>query len=668
MEAYWASVLTEELPDKVAEKTDSYYKNLQTDGRLDLWRNCYRHYYGLDSNWRHVSAKPQRDGEIGELVKVKACHAANLAQHLINLTAQSKPSFEARALNTDYKSQAQCILGQQILEFYMRERKLNQLFRLGDEYAVVMSEGYVITDWDQDRGESYMVHPETQKEIKAGDVDVRVFLPTDVVREYHQDEDNKPDWYIVRRRQNRHKLAAMYPEYAEKILRMPDSRPGFNFDDVHDFTPNGDSDRITTWTLYHDRCPQLPRGRKSMIIGSETVHDEEFPFKKFNVHRVCPRVQMKTPYGYSAMFDLLGLEDVMDMLLSSVVSNNNNHAIQNIWTKPGAQLTVRQLSGGMNHLESVDKPEPIQLTMSSPETYNLIKYLETLVETISGVNSVARGNPDGGLKGASGSALALLQSMTIQFASGLQEAHAQMVESVGDSIIDILQIKAEVPRIAMIAGKSNRAYAKQFSNKDISAISRVVVDMGNPAARTSAGRLQIADNLLQAGHIKRPEQYIEVLSTGRLEPIIEAEQAELLLIKAENDELKDGMGATAIPTDNHPLHVKEHNAILADPETRRQPDIVKSVLSHIQEHIDTWKEMSPDLLQLLGLPVPPMSGGPPGAPPPNGAPSSGGPSGPMPEQMPDQGGNANLPPELATQMPRMPTNPMTGDQAPAPQN
>lgn len=663
MDEYWAAVSSEDLPSRVQEKVTQYFENIHTDGRLDLWRNAYRHYYGLDTKWRHTSAKPMHDGEQGELIKVKAAHHRNLCQHLVNLTAQSKATFEARSRNTDAKSQAACILGQQVLEFYMRERKLPALFRQSVEYAVFLSEAYGVTDWDSERGETFMKHPETGSDVKAGDVDFRIYLPTDVIREYYQDEDNKADWYIVRRRMSRFKLAAMYPKHGREILDMGDDSPGFTFDDINDMSPVGEDDRLTVFYLYHDKCPQLPKGRKSVICGDLALHDEVFPFKKFNVHRLCPNVQVKTPYGYTATFDLMALNDVIDMLLSAVVSNNNNHAIQNIWTEPGAQLTVQQIAGGMNHIESVKKPEPIQLTQSAPETYNLIKYLETLAETLSGVNSVARGNPEGGLKGASGSALALLQSMTIQFASALQEAYAQLIESVGDSLIDILQTKAAVPRLAMIAGKAKRTYAKEFSGKDLEPISRVIVDMGNPAARTAAGRLQIADNLMQAGMIKRPEQYLEVLSTGQLDPVVEAEQAELLLIKGENEDLSDGKGAIVIATDNHPLHVKEHNAILADTETRKQPAIVEATLSHIQEHIDAWKSMSPELLQLLGYPLPPMPSAPPAGPdqgPAGGkAPGLGETmAGPQPGQ---------LPPEMQQQMPQMPVNPMSGEQAAAPQ-
>lgn len=662
METYWAAASDEDLPAKIEEKAEQYYETLNTDNRLELWRNSYRHHYGLDAKWRHVSAKPMSDGEQGELIKVRSCQSSNLAQHLINLTCQSRPSFEARSLNTDYESQAGCIVGQQVLEAFMRDKKLESLFRLGDEYAVVYSEGYVVTDWDPTKGDPYMKHPETGQPINGGDVDVRVFLPSDVVREYYQDEDNKADWYIIRRRVNKFKLAAQFPKFADDLLSMTSDSKTMLLDDINDFEAKGDDDRVTVWTLYHDRCPQLPEGKKAIICGGKTLKAEAFPFKKYNVHRVSPRVQVKSPYGYTGIFDLMGLNDVIDMLLSSVVSNNNNHAIQNVWTKPGSQLSVRQISGGMNHLESVEKPEPVQLTQSAPETYNLLKYLDTLCETLSGVNSVARGNPDGGLKGASGSALALLQSMTIQFASALQESHAQMIEAVGDSIIDILQVKASVPRIAMVAGKNNRAYAKTFSNKDLMAINRVVVDMGNPAARTSAGRMQMADDLLQKGLIKRPQQYFEVIATGKLEPITESEVSENLLIKAENDAMKDGKPATVINIDNHPLHVQEHKAILSDPETRSRPEIIRNVLGHIQEHINEWVQMRPELLQMLGYQIPPMPGG--SAP---GAPPAGGP--PPPPQGEQAGGpppDSGMPPEIQAQLPQMPVNPLSGDQAPAP--
>ena len=51
------------------------------------------------------------------------------------------------------------------------------------------------------------------------------------------------------------------------------------------------------------------------------------------------------------------------------------------------------------------------------------------METLSGVNSVARGNPEASLQ--SGTALAMVQSQALQFMSGLQQSYIQLIEDVG---------------------------------------------------------------------------------------------------------------------------------------------------------------------------------------------------------------------------------------------
>lgn len=653
---YWAGVESSDLPAKVKERADEYYEALRQTGRLELWKKAYRHYYGLDDRGRPVASRPQQDGSQGELISVKASHYRNLATHLINLTCQSRPSWEARSENTDYDSQTACILGQQVLDWYMREKGLEAQFRRAVEIAVGLSaESFMVYDWDQEKGEAFAVDPETNREVKKGDLDIRVYHAIDVAREFYQDEDGRPDWYVVRRKVSRHKLAAQYPDQVEAILNLEDEKSGStsDIDDVATFSVSADTDRVTVYFLYHDKCPQLEGGRRAVISGDLVLEDGPFPFKKFNVHRLSTGDQLKTPYAYTSVYDVMGINDIVDMLYSAVSSNNRTFALQNVWTQPGSGLKVSDLGGGLKHWESATKPEAIQLTASSPESYKLIEILERLCETLSGVNSVARGTPDGGLKGSSGAAMALLQSMAVQFASGLQQSYTYLVEAGGDAVIAILQTHAQVPRLASIAGKHNVSYAKEFSGEKLDPITKIVVDLGNPAARTSSGRLQIADTLLQHGSIDA-EQYMTVLSTGKLETATEGSRAQILLVKRENEAMKEAKPVQAILTDRHALHIPEHAAILADPETRLQPQIVQAVLAHIQEHLDLARSLPPDLAMLTGqepLPQPP--------PPPPGPGM-----GPGPAPNPGEGPVAPQPSDGA--MPSMPTNPMTGEQAPAP--
>jgi hypothetical protein len=652
---YWAAVEPDELPSKVTEKADSYYQTLRQTGRLELWRKAYRHYYGLDDKGRPVASRPQLDGQQGELIAVKASHYRNLATHLINLTCQSRPSWEARSENTDHGSQTACLLGQQVLDWYMREKGLEGLFRRAVEIAVGLSaESYMVYDWDQEKGDTFALDPMTGRDVKKGDLDIRAFHAVDVIREFFQDEDSRPDWHIVKRKVSRFKLAAQYPHLQEEILNLEEEGAGAtDIDDVVNFSVTGETDRVTVYYLYHDKAPQLETGRRAVVAGDLVLDDGPFPFKKYNVHRLSTGDQLKTPYAYTSVYDVMGVNDIIDMLYSAVSSNNRTFAIQNVWTQPGSGLKVSDLGGGLKHWESATKPEAVQLTASSPEAYKLIEILERLCETLSGVNSVARGSPDGALKGSSGAAMALLQSMAVQFASGLQQSYSQLVEAGGDTAIAILQTHAQVERLASIAGKHNISYAKEFSGAKLEPISKVVVDMGNPAARTSSGRLSIADTLLQHGSIDA-EQYMQVLSTGKLEPVTEGKMAQVLLVKRENEALKDGKPVVAIMTDRHSLHIEEHAAILSDPETRTQDGIVQAVLGHIQEHLDLARSLPPDLAMLTGQePLPQL-------PPPPPGPGMG------PGPAPNPGEGPVAPPPTEGAMPGMPTNPMTGEQAPAP--
>ena len=212
------------------------------------------------------------------------------------------------------------------------------------------------------------------------------------------------------------------------------------------------------------------------------------------------------------------------------------------------------------------------------------------------MNQIARGNAPATLSGA---AMALIQQQAIQFSSGVQIGLNMLSEQVGTALIELLQTFAVVPRVAMIAGKTKRSYMRSFKGKDLEGISRVFVDNANPLTKTSAGRVEIANQLLQTQLIKTPEQYISVLTSGNLEPLYEHENSQNMLIRSENEFLMDGKQVQALMTDDHSLHVLEHSCVLNSPEARANPNIVQNTLAHIQEHINFAKSIDPALAAML---------------------------------------------------------------------
>ncbi len=348
--------------------------------------------------------------------------------------------------------------------------------------------------------------------------------------------------------------------------------------------------------------------------------DGPLPYKHKHVYRIAPDEEDGTIFGYTVGYDLLPVQEGLDVLYSSAITNNCSFAVQNILVPKGHDLSVNQIAGGMNLMEydpAIGKPEAMNLLATSPETYSFIGMLEKVEETLSNVNSVARGNPEASLK--SGAALALVQSMAIQSTMNLQTSYAQLVEDLGTGTIQILQEFASVPRVAAIAGKANRPLMKEYTGADLADIERVQVDMGNPLTRTTAGKVNLADALAEKNLIDNADQYIQVISTGRLEPVVEGKQAQNLLIKGENERLSDGQPQRVLKTDHHQKHIMEHQTVLANPEIRDDPNnpIVIAATQHIQDHIDMLAR--PDVQQLMAIlhleTAPPMAPPAPGAAP-----------------------------------------------------
>lgn len=582
---YWASVESNEIADRILERVDDFYQYMLQSGRMDLMRRSWLYYYRP----RLTGGMLNPVGQQGELTQLSVNHYRNLLVHLETMTVQQRPNFEPRATNSDVKSQSQVILAAGLLDYYMRQKRLEQNLKQTVKDGLMFSEGFLRVEWDANAGKTYGQTP-TGAPVYEGDLKYTNYTPINVVRDYTKEAASNEDWYILRDFQNKYTLAAKFPEIADKILDDSIDALEIARTTTLNYLSLEDSDNIAVYTLIHKPTPALPQGRYTTCLDNGTVMmDGPIPYEETHVYRLAPDEESGTIFGYTVGFDLLPIQEAIDMLYSTVISNQATFGVQNILVPKGHDLSTSQMSGGMNVMEfdpKVGEPKALNLTSTPPEIFNFIQMLEQLAETISGVNSVARGNPEASLK--SGAALALVQSMAIQFSMNLQHSWIQLNEGVGTGSINILKTFAAVPRVAQIAGKSNRPLMKEFSGNDLDAIDRVTVDFGNALTRTTAGKVNLADAYMEKGFIENPDQYIQVVTTGRLEPLIEGKQAELLLMKGENENLSEGNPQRALITDNHAKHILEHKTVLANPEIRANPNdpIVQATLAHIQEHIN----------------------------------------------------------------------------------
>lgn len=631
-EKYFANEDGEKAVAHIQKKAKTWYDNFRYDNYLDLIRRSWYAYHGKFYDVDHAVSF---GGESGELVNLPVNHYRNIAQHMLTMTTATRPSFQPRSINTDYESQVQTTLAHGLLDYYMREKRLENYLKTAVEYAIVFGSGFIKMEWDSTSGKVYdyiepsttfneetgenmpEVDPDTGEELEPfpvyeGDVKFTNLSPFDVVFDSTKETVEQNEWVVCRTFVNRFDLAKKYPELAEKILAIPTKENVIynrsNLDSLEQ------TDDVALYEFFHKSTDAVPNGRYIMYLDEDVVlMDTVMPYRSLPIYRIAPANMLGTPYGYSPMFDLLPMQDAVNSSYSTIATNQNAFGVQNILNPRGNDVRLNQVGSGMNFIEydaEVGRPEALQLTATAPETFNFLEMMIQSMETISGVNSVVRGNPESSLK--SGNALALVQSQALQFISGLQQSYIMLIEDVGTGLINLLKDFAKVPRIAEIAGVSNRTKVKQFTGEDLSSVNRVVVDVGNALAQTTAGRTQMADNLIQMGLIKTPEEYFSVINTGKLDVLTEGQTNQNLLIRAENERLMEGTSeviATAV--DAHSQHIREHLNVLADPDLRLDGALSARVLAHIQQHIDLLRTTDPSLLAIIGeQPLPPVGGSP----------------------------------------------------------
>jgi len=626
---YFAKDVPENAIAYLEDKAKTWYDIMQSNNYLDKMITSWAYYYG---KFHDASHEITFSGESGELLNFPIGHYGNIGRHILNNITGSRPAFQCRAVNTDRKSMVQADLGNAILNYYAREKRFERKWKKAAEYAVVMGSGFTLTEWNSTKGgisgykdfdpeliysydeydrpldqEGFLLE---KTPIFRGDVEMRVVSPLDVVFDFTKDDSELNDWYLVRTFMNKYDLAAKFPERRAEILAI-DSRSSARRISL---SPYDETCDIPVYQFFHRSTEALAEGRYMLYLNSELCLDDvALPYPDLPVQRISAGDILGSSFGYTTLFDLIPIQDAVNSVYSTVLTNHNAFGVQNIINPTGNNVEFSQVTDGMNWIEydkDVGPPSPLQMTKSSPESYQLISILEKVMETVSGINSVARGNPEASLK--SGTALALIQSQAIQFMSGLQQNYIQLLEDSSTFVINLLKEFADEPRVIAIAGISNTSRMKQFNNNDITNINRVICDVGSALLNTHAGRWQVAEQLIQMGLITTPEKVLELLTTGSLVNMTQGTTDELDVIRAENEALVNGNPIIAISIDHHAMHIREHRGVLSDPTLRFDTELVQATLAHIQEHITLLRETDPALLAVIGeQPVGPQQGSPP---------------------------------------------------------
>lgn len=647
---YFATAPIEEIGDRLAGKVSDYYTYLTSSSLVDLWRRSFYSYYGLLEDTAlsgfgiFAIGKIRQSGAEGEVASIKVNHLRNLITHLLVLTTNQRPQLKCRAINSDSESLSQAYLGDGILDYYMREKKVEKYIRDAVETALIFGDGFIRLDWDATQGREYGA-AEDGTLLFEGDVTFKNYTPFDVIRDVTANNNDLP-WQIFHDIDNRYDLAMKYKHVEEEILNIStDITSGKRYVDPTKIIPAAgvgtkSTDLIDIYTFLHKPSISLPQGRHTVFLQDGTVlFDGPLAFKEIPCYRIAASDLKGSPFGYTVAFDLLGIQAMVDKLYSAICTNQLAGGMQNYWQPPGNQLSRYQIGGGLNLLESVVKPEVLELLSTPKEVFDFIGKLESVMETLSGVSAVNRGEVPSTLK--SGASLAFVASQAITFSSDLQNSYNMLQEGLGTGLIHILKDFVSTEKQAVIAGKFNRPIMKKYTGEGLKNIDRVVAETTSAVSKTPAGKMQIAQDLLQSGFCRNAREYLAAVTTGTIEPLYESEMSEIILVKAENEDLRDYKTPIMYASDDHKLHYLEHRALLGNPDARNDAQLAAVVSAHMMEHFNMAMSIqmnNPGLLAWLGEgPLPTPMGPPMGQPPmppqvPAGPAQMANPQGPMQQE------------------------------------
>lgn len=583
LDTYWASRDSVECVRALFDRVGRYQKHLTDSGRAERMNRSWSAYYGYGVDGQKSTNRLMQGGEQGEVILMATPLYATLMRQVERLLTGQKPAYKTRATNSDSGAIVEAMLGDQLLDYYDRASALPQREAEAVRSGLLLSAGYEVLSWDTAQGEVTAVDPNTGKEYRQGDVDVRYCTPWDVAFDFRDPDEEKRQWVAFRYRAKRFDLIAQFPECKDELMKgAGEQSTNLASDELvsrmfRDASTSSDEDNIWVWELRHKRTAALPSGRivrcvndkcilfdsaavktpategRPAVLNEETGEEESpetygepegtqnagYPYPDLLVYEFNPETVLGTAAGHTSSFDILGICEAIEAMDTAGMTNINMGAVTNLWTPDNASPNIERLSTGANLVKSAVKPEAIDLVSISPAMMEFRAMVKASAQEALGLNDVVMGETP---KGMPAQLAALLEAKAIQYHQQGQAAYYRLVERSRTGLLKLLQRFAAEPRVTELVGKANAWAQKEWSAESIGRITKVVVEPVNPMMKTFAGRMNMVDMLGADIGTAQGDAKMSLMLTGSVEEKLDGPKAHMGRIAREKEMLRQGIG------------------------------------------------------------------------------------------------------------------------------
>lgn len=590
---------SEELASIVERYWDGLKSSAFHNRMRSIFKEAYKYYYGLSWNDSYST------GTAGEQDEFSTININESRSHIIgimSMTTQNRLVFDCLTQSTDVRARNNVLIGNALLDHIFYQKRLEKPTRAMLEIGLFSGTSFLYIGWkhsdkmkDALDGDAYY----------SGDIEAIPLTLLDVGLNPFKDRFEEQDSFRFRRVMNKFELAEKYAsknkELHEQIMNLPPPN--------HERVMELDQEEYgSVWVYYtfHKPCHALPKGRMMLSCENSVVlYDDVNPYECIPVICYRPHNRYGSAFGHAPLFDLMPLQEASNTLDSSFLTMAENFAIPNVLASDRFKAIETDMAGGMKLVQGRPDPEapnqgfPAPMNMPKPDGVYLNmrdKYSEYM-QGISGQNASVRGQYQ---TGQSGTAIALATSAAQMFNSSIEASYIMAAEDAAMLVLKICRLFMSGEEIIEVAGLSQDYAAFNFSDSNLQDISRVKVNLGNPLAKSVAGRAEIGEKLLSQGAINARD-YLNILLTGQLTEAMEKGSSQTALMKLENEMLVQNEKPIMSVLDNHVLHVEKHRELIDNPLVRKNEGIVALVMEHIAEHLEQMEALkvdNPDLLDI----------------------------------------------------------------------
>lgn len=610
---------------------------------MSWFRNTLIYYSNLiaPSNW---DTSLVFKGKQGELIQMLVPMSRSLIRQIVGIVTKQDLYFRVLCNPSDVPHDYNgpnimetARLGNALCKDVVKNQYLDLKYADSIENGMVHGMSFMYVRWRTDKG---AIHTKDQMGIQHFKGDLCITVPTvwDVSFDHNIPDPKDWQWVQVREIMNRWDLIAQFPQMEQQLKALPSIRQSQGWFNLQASRSPSDDDLVYIWNAYHIPSPALPEGRYIAYGSADCVlYDNVNHYGELPVYVNRPESIPNCGLGYPFYSNLLPLQEMFDTCLSSIATNNSAFGVQNIIAPRGAGINTQAILG-MNFINYTPqpgmpnggKPEPLQLTQSSPETYKFSDMLKALMMEISQVNSALRGDPPPQV--SSGTAIATLTATAYETINSTAKSSRQMLHEVMLGAINCYRRFASVERSLSTGDLGGQSVTTKFVGSDLDPIKSVDLQEVNPLMQTLSGRMEIADKVLQQGLVTNLKGYFAVMEGAPPEELYKNELSQEDLVNRENEALIKGEPVATLNIDDHAYHIMMHSIPLNDPKVRLNQGLAGRFLQHIAEHNDAARAIDPFFAAMVmtgkmpegGPPPPPMMGPPPGE---GGPPGPGGPPG-----------------------------------------